>query len=205
MAENNLIETGRCVYAKSHLIAGRTNLITGLAANGIIAAIRNIGPAELIVDSLDMWFVTTTPSSAAGAVTFAFYKGVGFTALGGGGARAAEPVPVRKRTNDHRVLNPTLLLGDDTAVQVEVSDTAVLSAVTITAALFDDPLGVLVPVRSNGTTDAIQSWDGQTRWEPRNGIPITLEPDEGVIFTTQQAFPPALVGRFGFCADVRIA
>lgn len=209
MAENNLLENGRLVYCKSHLIPGRTNLITGIAANGIIGAIRNVGPAELIVAAVDMSFITTTPSSATGSVSFAFYKGVAFTALGSGGARAAEPVPVRKRTNDHRVLLPAPIANvndpEDTFVVVEVSDTAVLSGLTVTAPLFDDPLAVLIPSRAVGTTDAIMSFDGQRRWTPGNRVPITLEPNEGIIFTVQQAFPTGLIGRFGFCADVHIA
>lgn len=169
---NNLQESGNCINAKAHVIPGRTNLITGLAANAIVAAIRNLGPGELIVDQVEMGFLSTVASSTALAgLGFGFYKVSGFTALTNAGARAAEPVPVRKRNQDHRVLPAAFTdVKDDTAVQVEVSDTAALTGATIAPApLFDDPLGFLICM-STLVTATSQLFEGQSVWEPREGI-----------------------------------
>lgn len=215
MAENNLIETGRLVYSKGHLIGARSGALTGLAANAIVGAIRNAGPAELIVDSVDMAFYTTTPGSVLTAgVAFAFYKVAQFTVMGSTGARAAAPVPVRKRTLDHQLLlaaQPSNPSGkDDTFAQVQVGGTAAVTGHTIGAGgvvpVPDDPSGVLVcqPVNVSATFVLVQ-FNGQSRWDPKNWIPITLGPDEGIVFSTQLAFPASLAGVFSFCADAHIA
>lgn len=212
MAENNLQENGRLVYAKGHMIGAFSGLLAGIAANGILGAIRNIGPQELIIDNVEMAFYTTTPIAAAASRSqvFAWYK-VPLTALSNAGARGTAPVPVRKRTLDHFVLLPTANAGpvvrapEDTFVAAQVANTTVLTGATITGgiALFqDDPMDVLV---CNTQTAAASIIEGQTRWEPKNGIPFTLEPDEGLIFTARTAFEGALAGVFNFNADVRIA
>lgn len=189
------------------MIPGWTGLLAaGLAANQILAAIRNVGPGELIVDSVEMGFITTTVATAAASVAFGFYKVTGFTALSNAGARVAEPVPVRKRNSQHRVLPFAFTdVADDTAVQVEVANTAGLSGLTGGAALFDDPLDTLICRSVLAATTPTYLYEGACLWQPRNGIPFTLGPDEGLVFANLQAFPAALVGRFGIHVDVRLA
>ena len=210
MAEQNLQEDGRLVYSKSHIIAGWTNLLAAgsVGAAGVVAAVRNIGPAELIVDGVEMGFITTTVATAAGSVGFAFYKVPGFTALSNAGARATAPVPVRKRNADHFALPAATVVDPrfDTAVQVQVADVGPLSGLTISPALVaGDPQDVLICRSVLAATTPTYIYEGDSIWVPKNRIPLTLGPDEGLVFASLQALPAALVGRFGFSADVRIA
>jgi hypothetical protein len=207
MAENHLLENGRLVNVKSHVIPGRTGVITGIAASGIIGAIRNVGPEELIVSAVDMSFMTEAASSAFGGVGFGVHKISGFSALAATGARAAAPLPLRKRTNDFTALLPagTGVPLNDTLVFVEVSDTAVLSGLTVSpAAVLTDPFGVLIPRRSF-ISATVCAFDGQSRWTPGNKVPISLTSDEGLVFTSLNAFPTTLSGRFAFGVDVHFS
>jgi hypothetical protein len=203
---NNLIESGNLLNAKGHIISGVSGLLTALAANAVVAAIRNVGPAEVVVDSVDQAFLTTTAAAAATAsLAFGWCKVPGFSALLDTGARATEPVPVRKRNSEHRVLPSVLIdVRDDAAVQVEIANTAALSGLTISPALVtDDPQDILVPeLIVSGSTGIYQ---GRTHWAPHNNIPMTLAPNEGLVFFALTAFPGTLVGRYFMGADVHIA
>lgn len=207
MAENFIIENGRLVYAKGNVFGGLTGALTGLAANAIVAALRNVGPAELVIDSVDMAFATVTPSSVqTSGLMFALYKVPGFTALSNAGARATPPVPVRKRNNDHIVIPTTNNLDPkfDTAVQCQVGGTAALTGITQSPALVvDDPQWTFSPRMVAAGTAAL--FDGQERWEPKNMIPLSLGVDEGLIVTARLAFPTALAGQFFIGIDTRLA
>lgn len=214
MASNNLIENGNVWNAKGHIIAGRTGLLAagGILANSIVAAIRNIGPQELVVTAVEQHFVTTTLATAGTSVGFGFVKVSGFTALANTAARATPPAPVRKRNADHQLLHPSSAAAlavnaptPDTLVQVQVSATAPLSGATIAPTpLFDDPLGVLICC-GRQQADAAAAFEGQSFWQPRSGIPLTLGNDEGLVFFALDALPAALVGRFGIGVEVHVA
>lgn len=206
--ENSVIEVGRLIYAKGHLIGARSGLIVALAgvdATGILAAIRNIGPEELIVDSLEMGFFTTTVATTPfPSIAFAAYRVANFTALPTGG-RVTAPRPLRKRVGDCFELlpavDPAAVRNQGTTfVEVTMANTAALTATTFTAPAYEDPIAQAIFQGSgNG------AYGGLAKHEPKNLIPWTLAPNEGLIFTSQVAFPAALTGRFSIGADVRIA
>jgi len=211
MAENSVIEVGRCVYAKSHLIGARSDALAFSALNagfttGVVGALRNIGPEELNVDSVEMGFLTVVAATAGfTGVAFSMYKVTGFTVLPATGARATAPVPIRKRTGDHPRLipapDPTIIVNPPaTFASVSISGAAVLTGGTFVAPNFDDPMAQLIcEAGANGV------FTGLKKYEPRNGIPWALAPDEGLIFANQQALPTSLTGRFSFGIDVRLA
>ena len=210
MAENNLIEVGRLTYSKGHIISGLSGALTALSASAVVAAIRNVGPAEVIVDSIDQAFMTTVAASTAGSLAFGVYKVPGFSALLGTGARAVAPVAVRKRISDHFALPANTLLQNDpkfdTAVQAQVGSTTALSGLTLSPALVvDDPQAVMVCNAVNNAAAGAFLHNGRSRWEPRNHIPMTLGPSEGLVFTTIEAFPTTLAGRYFFSVDLHIA
>src|SRR5262245_28433342 len=199
MAENNFQEDGRLVYSKNHIVSGWTNLLAaGLGAAQPIAAMRNVGPAEIVVDGVEMGFVTTTLATAASTLAFAFYKVPGFTALGAGNGRATPPLPVRKRNSDHRVLFPSnaasVAAGDlgpahDTFLEVQISDTAALSGITVSPAVVTgDPQDVLICRTVLAATTPTYLYEGDSVWTPKQRVPLTLGPNEGLIFQTLQAF-----------------
>lgn len=212
MAENNLIEVGRCCYAKGHVAGGWSGAITGLAANAIVYAARNVGPAEVMVDAVDLAFATTAQATASTGIAFAIHK-VPITALTNAGARATPPLPVRKRNTDHKVLQAANPPGDpgagfDTLLQVQIASTTALTGATITGGLAtfqDDPQGVFVPgAAGTGAANTLLFY-GQSRWDPRNGIPLTLGLDEGLIVVSRLAMPAGLAGQLYVGPDLRIA
>lgn len=208
MAENNTIETGRVVHAKGHIAGGWTGAITALTANNIVYAARNVGPAEVIVDSVDMAFVTSVAATAASGIAFGLHK-VSITALSNSGARATPPAPVRKRNTDHKLLQAANPPGDpgagfDTLLQVQIAAATPLSGATIVGTFLDDPVGVFAPTPS-APGAAVLVFGGSYRWEPRNGIPLTLGPDEGIVVVSRLAFPTALAGNLFVSPDLRIA
>lgn len=210
--ENNLIEVGRCVQAKGHVAGGWSGSMTGLAANALVYAARNAGPAEIIVDAVDLAFVTDVLSTAAPAgIAFGIHK-VPMTALTNAGARATPPAPVRKRTLDAFLLQPSNVQdkgrGFDGALDVQIAGAGALTGATITGgiALFqDDPQGVFVPLAVVNAAASALMFCGQYRWEPRNGIPLTLEPDEALIVISKNAFPTTLAGKLFASPDLRIS
>lgn len=201
MAENNLIENGRLIYAKSHIIAGRSGVLpSGLAADAIVGAIRNIGTEELIVDAVDMAFWSITDATAPGGAQFAFYKVSGLTVLPATGQRATPPVPVRKRTADFTLLDPAL------DASCSISGVVALTGGTpATPTAVDDPLGVLICTQQSSVLTTAYAVQGSKRWDPKNWIPITLQTNEGIYFTNMQTLPTALTGKFAYAVDVRRA
>jgi hypothetical protein len=210
--ENNLIEVGRCVQAKGHVAGGWSGSMTGLAANAIVYALRNVGPSELLVDSVDLAFVTNAQATAATGIAFALHK-VPITALANTGARATPPAPIRKRTADCKALNAANPPGDpgagfDLLLQVQIAGVGALTGATITggiAAFQDDPQGVFVPVAAGTGAASTLLFCGQYRWEPRNGIPLTLAADEGIVIVSRLAFPLSLAGQLYVGPDLRIS
>lgn len=209
--ENSVIEVGRLIYAKGHLIGARSAAlaIAGVDATGVLAAVRNIGPEELIVDSAEMGFLTTVAATAAfTGLGFAIHKVVGFTVLPATGGRTVTPSPprpIRKRFGDCFELlpavDPAALQNQGTTfAEVQIAQTAVLTGGIFTAPEFNDPIGqLLLTCGQNGV------YAGQIKHEPKNLLPWTLRPNEGLIFVNQAAFPTSLVGRFSIGVDVRIA
>jgi|SRR5262245_3390478 len=214
MAENAVIEVGRCIYAKSHIIGARTASLAAATigvANAVCAAIRNIGPQELSVDSIEQGFITTTSATAFTGIGFAVYKVTGFTVLPATGGRTTAPdppLPIRKRTLDHFELRPAVLAATvvnipDTFASVQIATTAALTGGTFTAPEFADPIANFIPPVSLSATNA--TFAGVQKWEPKNNIPISLAPNEGLIFVNQVAWPTALTGIYSIGVDVRIA
>lgn len=211
MAENSVIEAGRLIYAHSHLIGARSGSLAFSALNagfttGVVGALRNIGPEELSVDSVEMGFVTDVAAAATfTGVAFGFYKVTGFTVLPTTGQRATPPLPIRKRLPDFSPLlpapDPAIIQNPpSTFASVAIAGAAVLTGGTFVAPNFDDPMGLLIlDAGANGI------YSGLAKHEPRNAIPWSLAPNEGLIFANLQALPGSLTGRFSFGIDVRTA
>jgi hypothetical protein len=187
MAENNLAENGRLVYAKGFTYASIDLTLTAIAAAGNVWAWRNIGPEEFAIDSLAMKVNTQTVFGAAQSLAFAAYKVSGFTALPTGGLAID---PSRKRVADHE-LPPT------TESVASRSNGVALGAGTFTV-VTDEPIDVLL-------TDFSVSPKGESLWSAHSRIPHTIGPNEGIIIRSL-----SLMGASGVCAffaglDVRKA
>lgn len=196
--ENNAIEDGRIIYAKGHFAGARSGLLTGVAADAAVYALRNVNQGanltteELVIDSLSMAFVTTTPATAGQQLAFSFYKATAFTAILTGGKTVT---PVRKRTADNIVL-PT------TQVQIAISNAAALAGAAFTIDA-EAPIDTLICDMDITAAPAGVS-SGKSLWTPFDGIPISLGPDEGLIVTCQVAMGAALVGRLYVTPELRL-
>lgn len=190
MAENNLIENGRLVYAKGHWLGARSGLLTTVAADASVWGLRNIGPEELIVSKLYLEWLTTTPFTAAQGLAFAVYKATAFTAIQTGGIT---PNPTRKRVADHTVL------ADYEAV---IANAAALAGSSFTVDL-DDPICVLSTELAVAAATGI-NW-GEECWTPGNQIPITLGSNEGLVAVVQNTMGAGGVGRLYVGADLHRA
>lgn len=208
--ENLVIEPGRLIYAKSHLLGGFSGALNGLAANAVMGAIRNAGPSEIVVDSCEYGFGTTAAASAGTqSLMIAMYKVEQFTALTNAGARATPPVAVRKRSNDCRALTPAND-GDpkfETAVECQVGATTPLTGLTVGGGgiVVSDPQDVLLCDQWNNAAAGAFFYSGQKKWQPANLIPLVLAPNEGIVFATRLAFGTGLAGNFWFVADLRLS
>jgi hypothetical protein len=191
MAENNLIENGRLVYCKSHWIGARSGLMTVIAADAFVWALRNSSVEELVVTKLMIEWLTTASFTAAQGLAFAAYKATGMTAFGATGGII--PNPTRKRVGDHTVLGE---------FEAAISNTAALANVTATIDN-DDPFAVLSTSLAVPTTASINF--GEEVWTPGNQVPITLGTNEGIVITVQNTMAAGGVGRLYVGADVHRA
>jgi hypothetical protein len=191
MAENNLIENGRLVYAKGHWLGARSGLMSLIAADAAVFALRNTSIEELVLSKFVMDFLTTTPFAAAQGLAFALYKATAFTAFGATGG--ITPVPTRKRVGDH-----ALLAEYDAAI----ANAAALANLTFVADM-DEPLAVLSTEIAVASATGINH--GRAEWEPGNQIPLTLGTNEGVVVVVQNTMTGGGVGRLYVGADLHRA
>lgn len=191
MAENNLIENGRLVYAKGHWLGARSGLMTTIAADAAVFALRNTSIEELVLAKFVMDFLTTTPFTAAQGLAFSLYKATAFTVFGAHGG--ITPVPTRKRVGDH-----TLLAEYDAAI----ANAAALANLTFTVDL-DEPIATLSTEVAVAAATGLNQ--GHVEWEAGNQIPLTLGTNEGVVVVVQNTMGAAGVGRLYVGADLHRA
>lgn len=193
MAENFLLEDGRLVYAKAHVIGGRSGVMTGIAAGAHLFTIRvPTGAEPLIVSQLEVTAWSESAFTAAQSLAFTLYKLVGFTALQSGGVNIAA---TRKRTTD------TAALGAD--VEAKIAAAAALTGGTFTAIVATEPLGAFVcDVSVSGAGSFCQ---GRGVWTPKNRIPIALEPNEGIVLINEVAMGAGGTVRLVAAADTHKA
>lgn len=191
MAENNLIENGRLVYCKGHWLGARSGLMTTIAADAAVFAMRNTSVEELIVSKLMLEWLTTTPFTAAQGLAFAAYKATSFTVFGAHGGIV--PNAIRKRVGDHTVL---------AEVDAAVANAAALANLTFTIDN-DDPFACLTTGVAVAAATGINF--GEEIWTPGNQVPITLGTNEGIVVTVQNTMGAAGVGRLYVGLDVHRA
>lgn len=193
MAENNLLESGRLVYAKSFIIGGRSGLATGtIAVDASVFGLRNITNEELVVSQVELAFGTVDALPAAENVILALYKATAFTAIQTGGQALT---PIRKRTGDH-VVPPT------TEIQAVIATTVALTGASFTVDR-NSPIDVLVS--SADGTGAASFASGRSVWTPGNRVPLSLGPDEGLVVLVDNLVLGAGTGRIYVAVDAHKA
>lgn len=170
--------------------------LTGLAANDVCFALRNVGPKPLLLSSLTVLFASTVEATAAGAVALSFAKAVGFSAIPAGGAPLARNFRY-KRTQP--IVPPALVVSDvdqtvpTSQIAVNISDAAAVTGGTFLAPAM--PFAAASAPAINGVTATTGAVAINQIWTVADGLPEELGPDEGIIGAAIVAFPTALVGR----------
>lgn len=190
MPENNLLEVGRLVYSKPYLISAQSDARAWSEVDtpGMIFNLRNISNEEIVISKLDAGFYTTTLSSAQPvAVAAGWYKTVNHTVLAATGARAFPITFNRRRRADVEVF------------PAADAEAAIAGAAALTGATFqfngqvNDPIHQLI---CDIPVGAIVAVSGRSSWDFRDGIPLSLGPNEGLVFLNRVAFSAGLQGRF---------
>lgn len=177
------------------VIAGaRSGLMTVIAADADCYLLRNVGKRPFKITLLRIRWLTTTAFTTAQCMGFAFYKVYGCTAVHSGGTPTTIAPHWRFQGNV-----PTTATGDtvpategttliNIALTGVISGTAAITTATYTAPTAAEP--ELFPVSSGSTLPAIYS-----DWQPRDGLPIVLEQNTGLLGRLSVTMGAAGVGR----------
>jgi hypothetical protein len=186
MSSKMLIESGNLAMGTPVIVPARSGAMTGLSAGDDCFGCRNIGPNPFAVCTVRVRWVTTTAFASAQCLAFRFNKVYGFTAVHSGGSGIAVQAHYRAQLNV-----PNTSTGDRVAltqISTVISNTAALTTATYTAEDTDEP--DIYVVAAGGTLPA-----GYEDWQPRDGYPLVLDPDTGIVGNVDIALGASGVGR----------
>lgn len=155
--------------ARGGVLGGVSGSIAGaISAATDLFAIRNGSSSKsLVVSQIEYQWVTTTAFGAAQALLFGLYKVTGFTVLHSAGAGLKTLSGVPKRT--------TYALSF-TDIDCVIAGTADITGHTYAAPDADEPFHSAASPSHSVTPTAYGVWVPDVA-----GLPLILEPDEGVI------------------------
>jgi hypothetical protein len=167
-----------------------SGLITGVALDVDLAAIRNLDPRPLCIRRMRIRWLPTTAFAAAQAVAFHIHKVYGFTAIHTTGSP--------KSTQAHHHYQGGIAgttVGERialTSIAGVIADTGALTGATYTTPDADEPEHFAV-----GASGVLPSIDDD--YEP--GLPVVLEQDTGLLVESSIAMGAGGVGRLFFAID----
>lgn len=182
------------------VIAGaRSGLMTVLSAGDDCYLLRNVAGRPFKITMARIRLVTTTAFGSAQCLAFQFHKVYGCTAVHSGGTpttfaghwRFQGNVP-KTSTGDTVeqtvVVSPTLPDVQDVALNGVISGTAALTGATYTAPDADEP--EFFAIAAGSTLPAIYE-----DWQPRDGLPLVLEQNTGLLGRVTVTMGATGVGR----------
>lgn len=181
------------------VIAGaRSGLMTGLSAGDDCYLLRNIGGRPFKITMVRIRYVTTTAFTSAQCLAFQFHKVYGCTAVHTGGTptsfvghwRFQGNVPKTSTGDTVETSIDTSVAHDvqDVALAGVISGTAALTSATYTAQDGDEP--EILAVAAGSTLPAIYE-----DWFPRDGLPLVLEQNTGLLGEVTVAYGSSGAGR----------
>lgn len=190
MRNNMTLPDSRLADAEGVVCAMVSGLITTIAADADVAAIRNIDSRPLCVRRMRIRFMPTTAFGAAQAVGFHIHKVYGFTAVHTGGS----PKAIQAHHHYQGGIAGTTV-GEKialTSISAVVAATAAITTATYTTPDADEPEHFAV-----GASGVLPSIDDD--YEP--GLPVVLEQDTGLVVQCSLAMGASGVGRLFFAVD----
>lgn len=198
--ENHVIEPGNMVQARGYTVSAISGLLTGVAADGHVFGLRNVGTdvegipgkngsrsvAEaLVVTKVSVRFATTTAFASAQSLIFRGYKVSGFTAIhttGGTAVRAHY-----KRVGN--VKGAASFRAPLTDISAYMADTGAITGQTLTAQTALEPEFVAVGAGSTLPGVFEDYGDGALQ------LPMVLEQDQGLLVDVGLTMGGSGVGR----------
>lgn len=176
------------------IAAARSGLMTGLSANDDCYLLRNVGARPFKITLVRIRWATTTAFTTAQCLAFSFSKVYGATAVHTGGTpttiaphwRFQGNVPGTSSGNTVPATESTVVVN--VALTGVISGTAALTTATYTAPDADEP--DIFAIAAGSTTPAIYE-----DWQPRDGLPLVLEQNTGLLGRAIIALGAAGVGR----------
>lgn len=190
MRNNLALPDSKLDGAEGVVCAMASGLITTIAADADVAAIRNIDARPLCVRRMRIRFMPTTAFGTAQAVGFHVHKVYGFTAVHTGGS----PKAIQAHHHYQGGIAGTSV-GDKialTSISAVVAATAAITTATYTAPDADEPEHFAV-----GASGVLPSIDDD--YEP--GLPVVLEQNTGLVVQCSLAMGASGVGRLFFAVD----
>jgi hypothetical protein len=184
-AENNALVESNLVQAVGIVAPARSGLMTGIAADADVYALRNVHSTRTFsVGMIRFRWYTTTAFGTAQSMAFRVSKVFGFTAVHSGGTPVA--CQAHYKTQPHRQTAGTRV--PLTELSAVISSTAALTTATYTAPDDDEPDEMVV---SSGAVLPVLS----EIWRPRDGLPLVLEPNTGIVIKLDVAMGASGLGR----------
>ena len=176
-------------------VGARSGLMTVVAAAGDCYLLRNVGARPFKITMVRLRFATTTAFTSAQCLAFQFYKVYGCTAVHDTGS----PISIQghwrfqgnvPKTSTGGRVSLTELASDvpSVALSAVISDTAAITNGTYTSQDADEP--EIYAVSAGSTAPAIYE-----DWQPRDGLPLVLEQNTGLLGEVGITMGTAGVGR----------
>lgn len=182
------------------IAAARSGLMTGLSAADDCYLLRNVGKRPFKITMVRVRWVTTTAFTTAQCVGFNFFKAYGNTAVHNTGSpttiaphwRFQENVPATSTGDTVPATESTVVVN--VALTGVISGTAAITGATYTAVTAAEP--EIFAVSSGSTLPAVYE-----DWQPRDGLPLVLAQNTGLLGRCTIALGAAGIGRLHVGVD----
>lgn len=192
MRHNLALPDSRLDGAEGISISMLSGLVTGVAAGGDLAAIRNIDSRPLCVRLSRIRWLPTTAFGTAQAVGFHVHKVYGFSAVHTGGT------PTAIQAHHYHAAG---IAGSATGARVALTEISSVMATTgaLTTATYTAPDGDEPEQFSVGATGVLPSVVDD--YEPVARLPWVLGANEGLVLQNSFAMGASGVGRLFWAVD----
>lgn len=192
---NRAIVNSNLADAHGVIAAARSGLMTGIAADADVYLLRNVGARPFNITMVRIRWVTTTAFTSSQCLSFRFSKVYSCTAVHTGGS----PVTILPHwryqgdvqgtsTGDRVAATTAASTVNEVALTGVISSTAAITTAPYTSPSASEP--EIYPVSSGSTLPAVYE-----DWQPRDGLPLVLESNTGLLGQVGIALGAGGVGR----------
>lgn len=193
MGENLLLDAGNLRQATGYILGAVSGAMTTIAADADVFALRNVSASPIVVSQLRLGWVNSTAFGTAQAVAFRAHKVYGFTAVHTGGSPKSVQAHYKRQSQIRgTATGDRVPLTDLSAV---IAATAAITTPTYTAADADEPEWFAASDGNLSPGFNVDLW-------PRDGLPVVLEQNEGIVVKNQVLMGATGVGNLFVCLEL---